>query len=81
MESIETEVCVESGKSDRQGRRIRGAAEWSSILDRYDQSGLTQGVKRGHVVIFAITSNQSVMNIKRGQMHIRAQRHHFYKKQ
>lgn len=42
MESIETEVCVESGKSDRQGRRIRGAAEWSSILDRYDQSGLTQ---------------------------------------
>ena len=42
MELIETEVCVESGKSDRQGRRIRGAAEWSSILDRYDQSGLTQ---------------------------------------
>ena len=41
MESIETEGCVESGKSDRQGRRIRGAAEWSSILDRYDQSGLT----------------------------------------
>jgi len=42
MESIETEVCVDSGKSDLQGRRIRGAAEWSSILDRYDQSGLTQ---------------------------------------
>jgi RHS repeat-associated protein len=42
MESIEAEVCVESGKSDRQGRRIRGAAEWSSILDHYDSSGLTQ---------------------------------------
>lgn len=42
MESIEAEVCVESGKSDRQGRRIRDASEWSSILDRYDQSGLTQ---------------------------------------
>ena len=42
MESIEAEVCVESGKSDRQGRRIRGAAEWSSILERYDSSGLTQ---------------------------------------
>jgi len=42
MESIEAEVCVESGKSDRQGRRIRGTAEWSSILDRYDSSGLTQ---------------------------------------
>ena len=42
MESIEAEVCVESGKSDRQGRRIRGTAEWSSILYRYDSSGLTQ---------------------------------------
>ena len=42
MESIEAEICVESGKSDRQGRRIRGAAEWRSILERYDQSGLTQ---------------------------------------
>jgi hypothetical protein len=42
MESIEAEVCVESGKSDRQGRRIRGVAEWSSILEHYDQSGLTQ---------------------------------------
>ncbi len=42
MESIETELCVEPGKSDRQGRRIRGASEWSSILERYDQSGLTQ---------------------------------------
>jgi len=42
MESIEAEVCVESGKSDRQGRRIRGAVEWCSILERYDQSGLTQ---------------------------------------
>ena len=42
MESIEAEVCVESGKSDRQGRRIRGAAEWSCILERYDSSGLTQ---------------------------------------
>ena len=42
MESIEAEVCVESGKSDRQGRRIRGADEWSLILKRYDQSGLTQ---------------------------------------
>ena len=39
MESIEVEVCVESGKSDRQGRRIRGAAELSSILER---STLTQ---------------------------------------
>ena len=26
------------------------------------------GEKKGHVVIFAITSNQSVMNINRGQM-------------
>lgn len=42
MESIEAEVCVEAGKSDRQGRRIRGADEWSLILKRYDQSGLTQ---------------------------------------
>ena len=42
MESIEAEVCLESGKSDRQGRRIRGAAEWSCILERYDSSGLTQ---------------------------------------
>jgi hypothetical protein len=42
MESIEAELCMESGKSDRQGRRIRGTAEWSSILARYDQSGLTQ---------------------------------------
>jgi len=42
MESIEAELCVESGKSDRQGRRIRGAEEWSEILARYDASGLTQ---------------------------------------
>ena len=42
MESIETEIFMESGKSDRQGRRIRGAAEWSSIMERYDRSGLTQ---------------------------------------
>jgi hypothetical protein len=42
MESIEAEVCVESVKSDRQGRRIRGADEWSLILKRYNQSGLTQ---------------------------------------
>lgn len=33
---------MESGKSDRQGRRIRGASEWSAIMDRYDRSGLTQ---------------------------------------
>lgn len=33
---------MESGKSDRQGRRIRGASEWSSIMERYDCSGLTQ---------------------------------------
>jgi hypothetical protein len=42
MESIDAEVCVESGKRDREGRRIRGADEWSLILKRYDQSGLTQ---------------------------------------
>ena len=42
MESIETELCMESGKSDRQGRRIRSADEWTQILERYDASGLTQ---------------------------------------
>jgi hypothetical protein len=42
MDSIETEICVETAKSDRKGRRIRGEAEWSEILDRYDSSGLTQ---------------------------------------
>ena len=40
--SIDTEICLESGKCDRKGRRIRGAHEWSLILKRYDQSGLTQ---------------------------------------
>lgn len=42
MESIETEVYVESAKSDRKGRRIRGAEEWAQIMERYDTSGLTQ---------------------------------------
>lgn len=42
MESIETELCVESAKSDRKGRRIRSADEWAQILERYDASGLTQ---------------------------------------
>ena len=42
MESIDAKVCVEAGKCDRQGRRIRGPDEWSLILKRYDQSGLTQ---------------------------------------
>ena len=32
---------MDSGKSDR---RIRGLAEWSFILERYDGSGLTQAV-------------------------------------
>jgi len=57
MESIETEVYLERGKSDRQGRRIRGPEEWSAILDRYDRSGLTQaefcrqeGLKYGTLV-------------------------------
>lgn len=57
MESIDTEVCLESGKCDRKGRRIRGAHEWSLILKRYDQSGLTQtafcareGLKYGTLV-------------------------------
>ncbi|MDQ8196434.1 hypothetical protein QEH59_18540 [Coraliomargarita sp. SDUM461004] len=42
MESIETELCVDRSKSDRQGRRIRSAEEWAQILERYDSSGLTQ---------------------------------------
>ncbi|NQY32700.1 MAG: hypothetical protein HRT56_05965 [Coraliomargarita sp.] len=42
MESIETELCVESAKSDRKGRQIRSADEWAQILERYDASGLTQ---------------------------------------
>ena len=57
MESIDTEVCLESGKCDRKGCRIRGAHEWSLILKRYDQSGLTQtafcareGLKYGTLV-------------------------------
>ena len=57
MESIDTEVCLESGKCDRKGRRIRGVHEWSLILKRYDQSGLTQtafcareGLKYGTLV-------------------------------
>ena len=41
MESIETELCVESAKSDRKGRQIP-ADEWAQILERYDTSGLTQ---------------------------------------
>jgi len=42
MESIETELCIDSAKSDRKGRRIRSADEWAQILERYDTSGLTQ---------------------------------------
>jgi len=42
MESIETELCVESAKSDRKGRQIRSADEWAQILERYNTSGLTQ---------------------------------------
>ncbi|MEM7792134.1 MAG: hypothetical protein AAF546_12085, partial [Verrucomicrobiota bacterium] len=42
MESIETELCLDSSKSDRKGRRIRGVEEWAQILERYDTSGLTQ---------------------------------------
>ena len=45
MESIDAEVCVESGKRDREGRRIRGADEWSLILKRYDRSGFTQNLR------------------------------------
>ena len=62
MESIDTEVCLESGKCDRKGRRIRGALEWSLILKRYDQSGLTQtafcareGLKYGTLVAWLAT--------------------------
>jgi hypothetical protein len=57
MESIDTEICLESGKCDRKGRRIRGAHEWSLILKRYNESGLTQnafcareGLKYGTLV-------------------------------
>ena len=42
MESIETELRVESAKSDRKGRQIRSTDEWAQILERYDTSGLTQ---------------------------------------
>jgi hypothetical protein len=42
VESIDAGVCVEAGKCDRQGRRIRGADEWLLILKRYDQGALTQ---------------------------------------
>lgn len=42
MESIETELCVDSAKSDRKGRRIRSSDEWAEILEHYDASGLTQ---------------------------------------
>lgn len=42
MEPIETELCIESAKADRKGRRIRSADEWAQILKRYDASGLTQ---------------------------------------
>ena len=34
MESIETELCVESAKSDRKGRQIRSTDEWAQILER-----------------------------------------------
>ncbi len=42
MESLETELCIDTAKSDRKGRRIRSADEWAEILERYDASGLTQ---------------------------------------
>lgn len=42
MESIEAELCVDTSKSDRKGRRIRSPQEWAAILERYDSSGLTQ---------------------------------------
>lgn len=42
MERIETELCMESVKADRKGRRIRDEREWAEILEHYDASGLTQ---------------------------------------
>ena len=57
MEPIETELYIESVKSDRKGRSIRSADEWAQILERYDASGLTQeafcrreGVRYGTLV-------------------------------
>lgn len=42
MESIDAEIFEDPGKQDRQGRRMLCADEWARILERYDQSGLTQ---------------------------------------
>jgi hypothetical protein len=42
MESIDAEIFEDPGKEDRRGRRTLGADEWARILERYDQSGLTQ---------------------------------------
>ncbi|NBB80325.1 MAG: hypothetical protein GVY36_12925 [Verrucomicrobia bacterium] len=42
MESIDTEIYEDPGKRDQRGRRLLGADEWARILERYDQSGLTQ---------------------------------------
>lgn len=44
MESIEAEVCAESGKRDRKGRRMLGRNEWYRLMGEYDASGLTQEV-------------------------------------
>lgn len=42
MESITTELCEESGKRDRKGRRLLRRDEWYRLLAEYDRSGLTQ---------------------------------------
>ena len=42
MESIETEVCTDTGKRDGKGRRLSGKEERERLLDLYDGSGLTQ---------------------------------------
>lgn len=42
MDSIDTEVCDDPGKRDRQGRRVLGRDEWHRLMAEYDESGLTQ---------------------------------------
>ena len=40
MQSIEVEL--ESQKQDERGRQLRRPEEWAKLIERYDQSGLTQ---------------------------------------
>ncbi|MCD8481301.1 MAG: hypothetical protein LR015_00655 [Verrucomicrobia bacterium] len=42
MQLAEVEICQESGKRDRIGRRVLGPEKWLELLERYDESGLTQ---------------------------------------